>query len=97
MMLSLRRSLKIVWYALNSRQAIHCSPVPFCECKPPNQFDVKMLDILVCPLSKKPLRYDAENEELVCEELQVAYPITDGIPNLVPTDARMLNPKQQEQ
>ncbi|KAK7114425.1 UPF0434 protein Sde_1297-like [Littorina saxatilis] len=53
-------------------------------------FDEKMLEHLVCPLSKKDLRYDKEKNELVCDELGVAYPIVNGIPNLVPQDARML-------
>ncbi|KAL8566329.1 hypothetical protein ACOMHN_050447 [Nucella lapillus] len=53
-------------------------------------FNEKTLGHLVCPLSKKDLRYDKENNELVCDEVGVAYPIVNGIPNLVPQDARML-------
>ncbi|XP_077983516.1 UPF0434 protein Mmar10_2939-like [Glandiceps talaboti] len=55
-----------------------------------NDFDEKLLDILVCPLSKKPLRYDKEKNELVNDTMGVAYPILpNGVPNLIPQDARM--------
>lgn len=53
-------------------------------------FDEKLLQHLVCPLSKKDLRYDRERNELICDELGIAYPIVNGIPNLVPQDARRL-------
>ncbi|KAM9854707.1 protein preY, mitochondrial [Aulostomus maculatus] len=53
-------------------------------------FDVSLLEVLVCPLSKKPLRFEAETNELINEELGIAYPITDGIPNLIPREARLL-------
>eukprot|EP00117_Sycon_ciliatum_P037115 scpid59496/ scgid27823/ Protein preY, mitochondrial len=53
------------------------------------QFDVRMLEFVACPLSKKPLRYDAEAEELVCDDIGVAYPIRSGIPCLVPDDGRV--------
>ncbi|XP_053401654.1 protein preY, mitochondrial-like isoform X2 [Mercenaria mercenaria] len=52
------------------------------------QFDERLLEVLVCPLSKQPLRYDKANNELVSESIGVAYPIKNGIPNLVPQDAR---------
>ena len=42
--------------------------------------DPKLLEILVCPLTKGPLRYDAAREELVSEQAGLAYPIRDGIP-----------------
>lgn len=54
-------------------------------------FDPKILDIIVCPLSKTPLKFDPEKNELICEKLQVAYSIVDGIPNLIPQDARIIN------
>ncbi|XP_005107948.1 protein preY, mitochondrial [Aplysia californica] len=62
-----------------------------------SEFDVQMLDVLACPLSKKPLRYDAANQELVCDDLGVAYPIVDGIPNLNPHDGRMLKESKDDQ
>ncbi|BFZ13521.1 hypothetical protein BsWGS_16560 [Bradybaena similaris] len=55
-----------------------------------NQFDTRILQVLVCPLTKKPLRYDEKRRELVCDELGVAYPIVEGIPNMNPQDARMI-------
>jgi len=54
-------------------------------------FDIKMLEFLACPLSKAPLRYSKETNELICDELQVAYPINNGIPNLIPSAGRKLD------
>uniref|UniRef100_A0A4W4EWA5 Protein preY, mitochondrial n=1 Tax=Electrophorus electricus TaxID=8005 RepID=A0A4W4EWA5_ELEEL len=53
-------------------------------------FDVSLLEFLVCPLSKKPLRYEEATNELINEELGIAYPIKDGIPNMIPQDARLI-------
>ncbi|XP_072291836.1 UPF0434 protein Mmar10_2939 isoform X1 [Eucyclogobius newberryi] len=53
-------------------------------------FDASLLEVLVCPLSKKPLRYEAETNELINDELGIAYPVIDGIPNMIPQDARLL-------
>ncbi|KPP73247.1 protein preY, mitochondrial-like [Scleropages formosus] len=53
-----------------------------------NGFDTSLLEVLVCPLSKKTLRYDGETNELINDELGIAYPIIDGIPNMIPQDAR---------
>lgn len=55
------------------------------------QFDETILEVLVCPVSRKPLRYDKEKNELVCKESGIAYPIVDGIPNLVPQNARIID------
>lgn len=52
--------------------------------------DPKLLEILVCPLTKGPLRYDAERQELVSEQAGLAYPIRDGIPIMLPEEARRL-------
>lgn len=52
--------------------------------------DKKLLDILVCPVSKAPLRYDKARQELVCEQSGLAYPIRDGIPVLLASEARRL-------
>ncbi|XP_016330723.1 protein preY, mitochondrial-like [Sinocyclocheilus anshuiensis] len=54
-------------------------------------FDETLLEFLVCPLSKTPLRYDERSNELINEELGIAYPIIDGIPNMIPQDARMIH------
>jgi uncharacterized protein len=53
--------------------------------------DPKLLEILVCPLTKGPLRYDAEREELVSEQAGLAYPIRDGIPIMLIDEARKLD------
>ena len=52
--------------------------------------DPKLLDILVCPLSKSTLRYDRERQELVSEQAGLAYPIKDGIPIMLVDEARTL-------
>ena len=54
--------------------------------------DKKLLEILVCPVSKAPLIYDQENEELVCKASGLAYPIRDGIPIMLEQEARELSP-----
>jgi uncharacterized protein len=55
--------------------------------------DPKLLEILVCPLTKTTLRYDASKQELISEKAQLAYPIRDGIPIMLPEEARQLNDK----
>ena len=53
--------------------------------------DPKLLEILVCPLTKGPLRYDAEAQELISDKAQLAYPIRDGIPIMLVEEARPLD------
>jgi uncharacterized protein YbaR (Trm112 family) len=53
--------------------------------------DPKLLEILVCPLTKGPLRYDREAQELVSDQAQLAYPIRDGIPIMLVDEARLLD------
>ena len=50
--------------------------------------DKTLLDILVCPVSKKSLSYDESSNELICKESGLAYPIRDGIPVMLPEEAR---------
>ena len=52
--------------------------------------DPKLLEILVCPLTKSRLDYDAERQELISCEAKLAYPIRDGIPIMLPEEARPL-------
>ena len=52
--------------------------------------DPKLLELLVCPLSKGPLRYDRERQELVSLQAGLAYPIRDGIPFMLVEEARQL-------
>jgi uncharacterized protein YbaR (Trm112 family) len=53
--------------------------------------DPKLLEILVCPVTKGPLRYDRERHELVSVSARLAYPIRDGIPIMLPEEARALD------
>ncbi len=55
------------------------------------QTERHLLDILVCPLTKQPLRYDAERQELISPAAQLAYPIRDGIPVMLIDQARKLD------
>ena len=50
----------------------------------------KLLEILVCPLTKTTLEYDAERQELISRAAKRAYPIRDGIPIMLPDEARLL-------
>ena len=59
--------------------------------------DPKLLEILVCPLSKRSLRYDAERQELVSEESGLAYPIRDGIPIMLVDEARPLEERGDQE
>jgi hypothetical protein len=52
--------------------------------------DPKLLEILVCPVTRGPLRYDREKAELISDEASLAYPIRDGIPIMLPGEARKL-------
>ncbi len=56
----------------------------------PNRVDPKLLEILVCPLTKQPLRYDAEKQELISDAAKLAFPIRDGIPVMLIDEARKL-------
>lgn len=55
-----------------------------------SQIDPKLLEILVCPLTKVPLRYDEEAQELISDRAGLAYPIRDGIPVMLTDEARQL-------
>ena len=52
--------------------------------------DVKMLELLVCPLSYGPLKYDTDKDELVSPRAKLAYPVRDGIPIMLVSEARPL-------
>ena len=55
-----------------------------------SKVDPKLLEILVCPLTKGPLEYDAEAQELISRKAGLAYPIRDGIPIMLIDEARQL-------
>jgi uncharacterized protein YbaR (Trm112 family) len=58
--------------------------------------DPKLLEILVCPVTKGPLVYDRERQELVSKSARLAYPIRDGIPVMLEEEARRLEPREYE-
>ena len=53
--------------------------------------DKKLLSILVCPVTKAPLEYNKDKQELVCRASGLAYPIRDGIPVMLESEARQLD------
>jgi hypothetical protein len=53
--------------------------------------DPKLLEILVCPLTKAPLVYDAEKQELISRQAKLAFPIREGIPIMLVDEARKLD------
>lgn len=57
----------------------------------PAELDPRLLEILVCPLTKKPLRWDPQRRELVSEAAGLAYPVRDGIPIMLVEEARRLD------
>jgi hypothetical protein len=56
----------------------------------PSRIDPRLLEILVCPLTKTTLEYDAGRQELISRAAKRAYPIRDGIPIMLPEEARLL-------
>jgi uncharacterized protein YbaR (Trm112 family) len=56
--------------------------------------DPKLLEMLVCPVTKGPLTYDREKQELVSKSARLAYPIRDGIPVMLEEEARRLTPEE---
>ena len=58
--------------------------------------DPKLLEILVCPVTKGPLIYDRQRQELISKSARLAYPIRDGIPVMLEEEARKLDPSEYE-
>lgn len=54
------------------------------------QVDIKLLELLACPLTKGPLVWDGEHGELVSRLARLAYPVRDGIPIMLPSEARSI-------
>lgn len=65
-------------------------PLPSPE-RGPMRADPRLLEILVCPLTRATLSYDAERQELVSRAAKLAYPIRDGVPIMLPDEARQLD------
>lgn len=58
--------------------------------------DKRLLDILVCPVTKAPLVYDRERQELVSRAARLAYPVRDGIPVMLEEEARPITDEEYE-
>ena len=59
--------------------------------------DTKLLELLVCPVTKGPLDFDRERQELVSRSARLAYPVRDGIPVLLENEARAVSPDELAQ
>ncbi|HLW89726.1 MAG TPA: Trm112 family protein [Roseiarcus sp.] len=57
----------------------------------PTRIDPRLLEILVCPATRATLEYDAQRQELISRPARLAYPIRDGIPIMLPEEARRLD------
>ncbi|OMH25256.1 Trm112 family protein [Motiliproteus sp. MSK22-1] len=58
--------------------------------------DKKLLDILVCPVSKAPVEWNKETDELFCRVSGLAYPVRDGIPVMLENEARKMTQEERE-
>jgi uncharacterized protein YbaR (Trm112 family) len=61
-----------------------------------SRMDVKLLELLVCPVTKGPLQYDREKQELISRSARLAYPVRDDIPVLLENEARTLTDEELE-
>jgi uncharacterized protein YbaR (Trm112 family) len=59
-----------------------------------DEIDPKLLEVLVCPQTRTPLRYDRQRRELISEAARLAYPVRDGVAILVADEARELDPDE---
>lgn len=73
---------------MNEPNAVAPSPSSQNE---PTRIDPRLLEILVCPLTRATLEYDAKRQELISRAAKLAYPIRDGIPIMLPEEARALD------
>ena len=60
------------------------------QAPPPPEVDPRLLEVLVCPLTKGPLTYDRAAQELISGGAKLAYPVRDGVPVMLPEEARAL-------
>ena len=73
------------------------APAPSAPSAPPSSpIDTRLLELLVCPVTKGPLSYDRERQELVSHSARLAYPVRDGIPVLLENEARTLTDEELE-
>ena len=61
---------------------------------PEERCDPRVLELLVCPLTKASLVYDAAAQELICRQARLAYPIRRGVPHMLPEEARHLDDRK---
>lgn len=66
-------------------------PVPSAPRPPEERADRRLLELLVCPVSKGPLEYDEARQELISRRARLAYPIRRGVPHMLPSEARHLD------
>ena len=59
------------------------------------KIDIKFLELLACPLTKGPLVWDPKRSELVSRLAKLAYPVRDGIPIMLPSEARSIDPEKE--
>ncbi|HVY87212.1 MAG TPA: Trm112 family protein [Caulobacterales bacterium] len=64
------------------------------EAPKPAEIDPRLLEVLVCPQTRTPLRYDRERQELVSAAARLAYPVRDGVAILLVDEARELEPNE---
>ncbi len=67
------------------------SDSPAAPAREPRRADPKLLEILVCPVTRATLTYDSERQELISRAAKLAYPIRDGVPIMLPEEARPLD------
>jgi len=60
------------------------------------ELDPHLLEVLICPVTKRPLDYDREKKELISKTAGLAFPIRDGIPILLPDEARELTDAERQ-
>ena len=70
-------------------------PISRANLNPNHPIDPKLLELLVCPLIKSVLRYDAKTQELISSAARLAYPIRDGIPIMLPDEARQIDENER--
>jgi uncharacterized protein YbaR (Trm112 family) len=58
--------------------------------------DTRLLELLVCPVTKGPLEYDRQRQELISRSARLAYPVRDGLPVMLETQARVLTDEEIE-
>lgn len=59
----------------------------------PARVDPRLLELLICPVTRQPLSYDKDAQELISQKARLAYPIRDGLPIMLESEARSLDPE----